>query len=226
MGGWCEQSTAQEIALAKAEIGAEGIGCEPASAVTLAGLKKLVAQGRVKPGERVVLILTGPRPSKTRNTPSTTTAANSSPPPSSPPPPSPSAPATRIAPQAPHRPRSRTSRLSCAHSKSEWPPQTPPKSCPPPESPYDPGRRARQSSQGPERAFPDKLAWPHPAHASRHLRQPRPRLRFGRSCPRSQPHHRRGSSHHLGRPTTVNHSQATGRDAQTASPATGQQPRL
>jgi threonine synthase len=59
MGGWCEQATEQEIALAKAEIGAEGVGCEPASAVTLAGLKKLVAQGRVKPGERVVLILTG-----------------------------------------------------------------------------------------------------------------------------------------------------------------------
>jgi threonine synthase len=59
MGGWCEQASEQEIALAKAEIGAEGVGCEPASAVTLAGLKKLVAQGRVSRGERVVLILTG-----------------------------------------------------------------------------------------------------------------------------------------------------------------------
>jgi threonine synthase len=59
MGGWCEQATEQEIALAKAEIGAEGVGCEPASAVTLAGLKKLVAQGRVHSGERVVLLLTG-----------------------------------------------------------------------------------------------------------------------------------------------------------------------
>ena len=59
MGGWCEQASEQEIALAKAEIGAEGVGCEPASAVTLAGLKKLVAQGRVTPEERVVLILTG-----------------------------------------------------------------------------------------------------------------------------------------------------------------------
>jgi threonine synthase len=58
-GGWCEQATEQEIALAKAEIGAEGVGCEPASAVTLAGLKKLVAQGRVQRGERVVLLLTG-----------------------------------------------------------------------------------------------------------------------------------------------------------------------
>jgi threonine synthase len=58
-GGWCEEATEQEIALAKAEIGAEGVGCEPASAVTLAGLKKLVKQGRVNAGERVVLILTG-----------------------------------------------------------------------------------------------------------------------------------------------------------------------
>jgi threonine synthase len=48
-----------EIAQAKAEIGAEGIGCEPASAVTLAGLKKLVKQGFVKAHESVVLVLTG-----------------------------------------------------------------------------------------------------------------------------------------------------------------------
>ncbi|WP_433969933.1 pyridoxal-phosphate dependent enzyme [Tunturiibacter gelidiferens] len=58
-GGWCEQVTEQEIALAKAEIGAEGVGCEPASAVTLAGLKKLVSQGKISTEERVVLILTG-----------------------------------------------------------------------------------------------------------------------------------------------------------------------
>jgi len=58
-GGWCEQVNELEIALAKAEIGAEGIGCEPASAVTLAGLKKLVADGRVGREETAVLILTG-----------------------------------------------------------------------------------------------------------------------------------------------------------------------
>ncbi|RSL18794.1 threonine synthase [Edaphobacter aggregans] len=58
-GGWCEQASEQEIALAKAEIGAEGVGCEPASAVTLAGLKKLVAQGKITREERVVLVLTG-----------------------------------------------------------------------------------------------------------------------------------------------------------------------
>ena len=58
-GGACEQVTELEIAQAKAEIGAEGIGCEPASAVTLAGLKKLVKQGFVKADETVVLVLTG-----------------------------------------------------------------------------------------------------------------------------------------------------------------------
>ncbi len=58
-GGACEEVSEVEIAQAKAEIGAEGIGCEPASAVTLAGLKKLVKQGFVKPDESVVLILTG-----------------------------------------------------------------------------------------------------------------------------------------------------------------------
>ncbi len=58
-GGTAEQVSELEIAIAKAEIGADGIGCEPASAVTLAGLKKLVKSGFVKPGESVVLILTG-----------------------------------------------------------------------------------------------------------------------------------------------------------------------
>ncbi len=58
-GGACEQVSEIEIAQAKAEIGAEGIGCEPASAVTLAGLKKLLRQGFVAPEESVVLILTG-----------------------------------------------------------------------------------------------------------------------------------------------------------------------
>jgi threonine synthase len=58
-GGICEQVSEVEIAQAKAEIGAEGIGCEPASAVTLAGLKKLLRQGFVKPDETVVLVLTG-----------------------------------------------------------------------------------------------------------------------------------------------------------------------
>ena len=58
-GGWVEQASEAEIALAKAEIGAEGIGCEPASAVTLVGLKKLMAAGRIGFHESVVLLLTG-----------------------------------------------------------------------------------------------------------------------------------------------------------------------
>src|ERR1700733_7118692 len=58
-GGACEEVSEVEIAQAKAEIGAEGIGCEPASAVTLAGLKRFVRSGFVKPGESVVLVLTG-----------------------------------------------------------------------------------------------------------------------------------------------------------------------
>jgi threonine synthase len=57
--GVCEQVSELEIAEAKAEIGAEGIGCEPASAVTLAGLNKLLQQGFVKRDETVVLVLTG-----------------------------------------------------------------------------------------------------------------------------------------------------------------------
>jgi threonine synthase len=58
-GGACEEVTEKEIAQAKAELGAEGIGCEPASAATLAGLKKLVAAGFVESAETVVLVLTG-----------------------------------------------------------------------------------------------------------------------------------------------------------------------
>ena len=58
-GGACEEVSEVEIALAKAEIGSDGIGCEPASAVTLAGLKKLVRSGFVKAQDTTVLVLTG-----------------------------------------------------------------------------------------------------------------------------------------------------------------------
>jgi threonine synthase len=58
-GGACEDVSEEEIALAKSELGAEGAGCEPASATTLAGLKKLVRSGFVQPGETAVLVLTG-----------------------------------------------------------------------------------------------------------------------------------------------------------------------
>ena len=58
-GGYCEQVSEAEIAIAKAEIGQEGIGCEPASAVTLAGLKKLMRERKILRSESVVLLLTG-----------------------------------------------------------------------------------------------------------------------------------------------------------------------
>jgi threonine synthase len=51
--------TDEEIGDAKEMIGKDGIGCEPASATTLAGLKKLVAQKAIDPDASVVAILTG-----------------------------------------------------------------------------------------------------------------------------------------------------------------------
>jgi threonine synthase len=59
MGGWCEQVNEQEIALAKAEIGSEGVGCEPASAASIAGIRKLVLARQIEPGADVVAVLTG-----------------------------------------------------------------------------------------------------------------------------------------------------------------------
>ncbi|MCW5970862.1 MAG: threonine synthase [Blastocatellales bacterium] len=58
-GGDVEQVGESEIADAKAMIGRDGIGCEPASAVTLAGIKKMVEAGRIDKDEDVVAILTG-----------------------------------------------------------------------------------------------------------------------------------------------------------------------
>jgi threonine synthase len=58
-GGTCEEVSEEEIAIAKAEIGREGVGCEPASSATLAGLKRLVRRGFVKKEDSVVLVLTG-----------------------------------------------------------------------------------------------------------------------------------------------------------------------
>lgn len=57
--GAVEFATEQEIADAKAVIGLCGIGCEPASAASLAGVKKLRAAGRIGKEENVVAILTG-----------------------------------------------------------------------------------------------------------------------------------------------------------------------
>jgi threonine synthase len=57
--GVVEEVTDAEIMAAKSAIDRAGIGCEPASAATLAGLKKLVATGVIRPGETVVGVLTG-----------------------------------------------------------------------------------------------------------------------------------------------------------------------
>jgi threonine synthase len=48
-----------ELLEAKAAIDASGVGCEPASAVTLAGLRRLIETGDVRPTDRVVAVLTG-----------------------------------------------------------------------------------------------------------------------------------------------------------------------
>jgi threonine synthase len=51
--------TDQEILDAKAQVGAGGIGCEPASAASLAGARKLREEGIIGATDRVVCILTG-----------------------------------------------------------------------------------------------------------------------------------------------------------------------
>ena len=49
----------QEIADAKAMVGRDGVGCEPASATTVAGIRRLAAAGHIRRGESVVAVLTG-----------------------------------------------------------------------------------------------------------------------------------------------------------------------
>ncbi len=57
--GVVESVTDQEILDAKAQVDLSGIGCEPASAASVAGVKKLIAAGMIRPDEDVVAILTG-----------------------------------------------------------------------------------------------------------------------------------------------------------------------
>jgi threonine synthase len=57
--GVVREVTDEEILDAKAQVGAGGFGCEPASGASVAGAKLLRAQGVIAPGERVVCILTG-----------------------------------------------------------------------------------------------------------------------------------------------------------------------
>jgi threonine synthase len=49
----------QEIMDAKARVGAGGLGCEPASAASVAGAKRLREEGVIAPSDRVVCVLTG-----------------------------------------------------------------------------------------------------------------------------------------------------------------------
>ena len=57
--GVVERVSEQEIADAKAVIGSDGIGCEPASAATLAGIRKLVSSSEIASDATVVAVLTG-----------------------------------------------------------------------------------------------------------------------------------------------------------------------
>ena len=58
-GGTVDDVDDDAIADARAIVGRDGVGCEPASAATLAGLKKLVAARTIDPQDDVVLVLTG-----------------------------------------------------------------------------------------------------------------------------------------------------------------------
>ncbi|HKA01367.1 MAG TPA: threonine synthase [Candidatus Solibacter sp.] len=58
-GGLVEKVSEQEIADAKAIIGLCGIGCEPASAATLAGIRKLTNAGIIRSDQEIVAVLTG-----------------------------------------------------------------------------------------------------------------------------------------------------------------------
>ena len=58
-GGFVMDVTDQEIGEAKTLIGRDGIGCEPASATTLAGIRKLTVSGQLDRDASVAAILTG-----------------------------------------------------------------------------------------------------------------------------------------------------------------------
>jgi threonine synthase len=60
---WCDgvvrEVSDEQMLDAKAQVGAHGLGCEPASAASVAGAKLLRDEGVIAQGERVVCILTG-----------------------------------------------------------------------------------------------------------------------------------------------------------------------
>ena len=57
--GVVAEVTDSDILEAKAVIDRAGIGCEPASAASVAGVRRLVGEGVIGPGHRVVAVLTG-----------------------------------------------------------------------------------------------------------------------------------------------------------------------
>jgi threonine synthase len=57
--GICESVTDDQIFEAKAALTKDGVGCEPASAASVAGIRKLVRSGTIKEGADVVAVLTG-----------------------------------------------------------------------------------------------------------------------------------------------------------------------
>lgn len=59
MNGVVRSVDDSEILEHKALVGRIGFGCEPASAASLAGARRLCDEGMIKPGERVVCIITG-----------------------------------------------------------------------------------------------------------------------------------------------------------------------
>ena len=58
-GGMCEAVTDEEILEAKAILAEDGVGCEPASAATVAGIRKLVRAGKIPWHADIVCVLTG-----------------------------------------------------------------------------------------------------------------------------------------------------------------------
>jgi threonine synthase len=57
--GLCESVTDDEIFEAKAALARDGVGCEPASAASIAGIHKLIRAGKIEAGADVVAVLTG-----------------------------------------------------------------------------------------------------------------------------------------------------------------------
>lgn len=58
-GGFVESVTDEEIFEAKTALAEDGVGCEPASASTVAGVRKLVRAGKIERHADVVCVLTG-----------------------------------------------------------------------------------------------------------------------------------------------------------------------